>query len=94
MRTSLEWQKYYEENARSLLEIPWHIRHELTNEEEKAISSSVQGFRQARVQKAGTYSNIQRIMRNKQVIMNMLKRSVCLFLRNNVTQEISLISCR
>lgn len=44
MRTSLEWRKHYEDNARSLLEIPWHIGHELTNEEQKAIVSSVQDF--------------------------------------------------
>lgn len=44
MRTSLEWQKYYEENARSLLVIPWHIGHELTEDEKQAIASSVQDF--------------------------------------------------
>lgn len=44
MRTSLEWRKHYEENARSLLEIPWHIGQELTEEEQNAISSSVQDF--------------------------------------------------
>jgi len=44
MLTSLEWRKYYEENSRLLLEIPWDIRHELTDEEQKAITSSVQDF--------------------------------------------------
>jgi|SRR5688572_10607595 len=44
MRTSLEWRKYYEENACSLLEIPWHIGNELTNKEQKAIASSIQDF--------------------------------------------------
>ena len=44
MRTSLEWRKYYEENARSLLEIPWHIGHELTETEQNAISASAQDF--------------------------------------------------
>ena len=44
MLTSLEWKKYYEENARSLLEIPWQIGYELTEEEQKAIASSVQDF--------------------------------------------------
>jgi hypothetical protein len=44
MRTSLEWRKHYEENARSLLEIPWQIGDELTEEEQKAIASSVQDF--------------------------------------------------
>jgi hypothetical protein len=44
MRTSLDWRIYYEENARSLLNIPWHIGPELTPEERIAISSSVQDF--------------------------------------------------
>ena len=44
MLTSQEWKKYYEENACSLLEIPWQIGHELTEEEQKAIASSVQDF--------------------------------------------------
>ena len=44
MRTSLDWRTYYEENARSLLSIPWHIGPELTQEEQKAIASSVQDF--------------------------------------------------
>lgn len=44
MQTSLEWKKYYEENARSLLEIPWHIGQELSQEEKLAITSSVQDF--------------------------------------------------
>jgi hypothetical protein len=44
MRTSLEWRRYYEENARSLLEIPWLIGHELTETEQKTIAASVQDF--------------------------------------------------
>lgn len=44
MRTSIEWRKYFEENAQSLLIIPWHLGHELSEEEQKAITSSVQGF--------------------------------------------------
>ena len=44
MLSSLEWQKYYEENARSLLKIPWNIGHELSEAERKAIASSVQDF--------------------------------------------------
>ncbi len=44
MRTSLEWKNYYKENIRSLLSIPWHLGHELTEEEQIAISSSVQDF--------------------------------------------------
>ena len=44
MLTSLEWRKYYEENAQSLLQIPWDIGQELSKEEQKAIASSVQDF--------------------------------------------------
>lgn len=44
MQSSLEWRKYYEENARSLLEIPWSIGPELSDAERKAIASSVQDF--------------------------------------------------
>lgn len=44
MRTSLEWKKYYEENARSLLEIPWYLGQELSEEEKLDITSSVQDF--------------------------------------------------
>ena len=44
MRSSLEWKKYYQENALSLLEIPWQIGHELSEEEKLAITSSVQDF--------------------------------------------------
>ncbi len=44
MRSSLEWKKYYQENARSLLEIPWQIGPELTEEEKQALTSSVQDF--------------------------------------------------
>lgn len=44
MLTSQEWKKYYEENARSLLQIPWQIGFDLTADEQKAIASSVQDF--------------------------------------------------
>src|SRR5688572_4415129 len=44
MKTSLEWKKYYEENACSLLEIPWYVGPELSEEEKLAITSSVQDF--------------------------------------------------
>src|SRR5689334_13753146 len=44
MRTSLEWKKYYQENACSLLEILWQIGPELNEEEKRAITSSVQDF--------------------------------------------------
>lgn len=44
MKTSLEWLNYYEENARSLLKVPWQLGHELTMDEQKAISASIQDF--------------------------------------------------
>jgi hypothetical protein len=44
MRSSLEWKKHYQENARSLLEIPWQIGPELNEKEKLAITSSVQDF--------------------------------------------------
>ena len=44
MRNSLEWRKYYEDNAGSLLEIPWRLGEELTVAEKKAITASVQDF--------------------------------------------------
>lgn len=44
MRSSLEWKKYYQENAKSLMEIPWHLGYELNEEEKQAITSSVQDF--------------------------------------------------
>ncbi len=44
MQTSLEWRKYYEENAHSLLRIPWDMGRELGEEEQEAIASSVQDF--------------------------------------------------
>jgi hypothetical protein len=45
MRTSTEWLRYYEHNARSLLEIPWHLPPDhLTPDELSAIASSLQTF--------------------------------------------------
>lgn len=44
MHTSLEWREYYEENANSLLDIPWDLGAELTDIERCAIAASVQGF--------------------------------------------------
>lgn len=44
MPTSLEWREYYEQNAQSLLDIPWGQGAELTNDERSAIAASVQGF--------------------------------------------------
>lgn len=44
MPSSHEWRAYYEENARTLLEIPWHLGAELTPPETAAIARSVQEF--------------------------------------------------
>lgn len=44
MRSSLDWRVYYEDNARSLLSIPWRLGPELTEDERTAICSSVQAF--------------------------------------------------
>jgi len=44
MPSSLEWRQYYEQNDRSLLEIPWHLGAELTPEEKAAIAQSLKEF--------------------------------------------------
>lgn len=44
MRDSKQWKLYFEENARSLIEIPWDLGGELTPEEKAAIGRSVQEF--------------------------------------------------
>ncbi len=44
MPSSLEWRLYYEANARSLLEIPWHLGPELTPYETAAIAQSLKEF--------------------------------------------------
>lgn len=44
MHTSLEWQEYYQQNAESLLDIPWGLGADLTNDERNAIVASVQDF--------------------------------------------------
>jgi hypothetical protein len=44
MPTSLEWRIYYEQNACSLLDIPWHLGPELTHDEMTAIAQSLKEF--------------------------------------------------
>lgn len=44
MHSSLEWREYYEQNAKSLLTIPWDIGADLTDAERREIAASVQGF--------------------------------------------------
>lgn len=54
MRTSREWREYYEQNAASLLDIPWNVGGDLTQVERQAIASSLQGFRLANAPKVVT----------------------------------------
>lgn len=44
MATSLKWRNYFEENAQSLLEIPWQIGPELRPPETAAIARSLKEF--------------------------------------------------
>jgi hypothetical protein len=44
MPTSLEWRMYYEQNACSLLDIPWHLGAELTHDDMTAIAQSLKEF--------------------------------------------------
>lgn len=44
MPSSLEWRLYYEENARSLLEIPWQLGPDLLPTEKAAIAQSLKEF--------------------------------------------------
>jgi hypothetical protein len=61
MPTSLEWRRYFEANARSLLEIPWHIGAELTPQEIGAIAQSLKEFQ------AGESSEGKHLYHNAQV---------------------------
>jgi hypothetical protein len=44
MPSSLEWRRYFEANAASLLEVPWELGSELTPDERVAITRSLQEF--------------------------------------------------
>jgi hypothetical protein len=44
MPASHDWRLYFEENARSLLEIPWQLGPELTADEKVGITRSLQEF--------------------------------------------------
>jgi len=44
MQTSAQWHQYFQQNAQSLLEIPWHRGGELTPDESAAVAASIQGF--------------------------------------------------
>ena len=50
MSDAARWRQYFEHNAQSLIEIPWSIGPELTADEVRAVSSSLQEFQ------AGEYS--------------------------------------
>src|SRR3954467_9130120 len=42
--TSSDWISYYEQNALTLLKVPWELGTELLPEEDAAIRSSLQAF--------------------------------------------------
>lgn len=44
MPSSLDWRQYFERNAQSLLEIPWHVGPDLTPEEKAAVARSLKEF--------------------------------------------------
>src|ERR1041384_6157916 len=44
MASSLEWRRYYEEDARRLLAIPWHVGPDLTPDEAADIAQSLKEF--------------------------------------------------
>lgn len=44
MPSSLEWRRYYEQNALSLLDIPWDAGADLTADERAAIAQSLKEF--------------------------------------------------
>jgi len=44
MPSSLEWRRYYEQNARSLFDIPWHLGAELSPDEITAVAQSLKEF--------------------------------------------------
>ena len=44
MRSSAEWLRYFEQNRRDLLELPWHAGAELTAQERLAVGRSIQEF--------------------------------------------------
>jgi hypothetical protein len=60
MQSSLAWQLYFEENARALLDIPWHLGAELTPDETAAIAQSLKEFQ------AGESSEGKHLFRNAQ----------------------------
>ena len=60
MLSSNEWRLYYEENARSLLDIPWDRGPELTAEEVAAIAQSLREFQ------AGESSEGKHLFRHSQ----------------------------
>ena len=70
MPSSLEWRLYYEENARSLLEIPWQLGPELTPDETAAIAQSLKEFphRPGRVPKESTSFGTLKSTPNAQAI--------------------------
>ncbi len=60
MASSLEWRQYFEENARSLLDVPWQLGPDLTPEERAAIARSLKEFQ------AGESSEGKQLFRSAQ----------------------------
>jgi hypothetical protein len=61
MLTSEEWHRHYQQNAESLLEIPWHLGAELTADDIAGIASSLREFQ------AGESSEGKHLYRNAQL---------------------------
>jgi rubrerythrin len=61
MLSSREWLLYYDQNARSLLDVPWHLGAELTQTELAAISESLKEFQ------AGENSEGKHLLRYAQI---------------------------
>lgn len=60
MPSSSEWRLYFEQNAQSLLEIPWYFGAELTSEEMAAMAQSLKEFQ------AGESSEGKHLVRDSQ----------------------------
>lgn len=44
MPSSEDWRRYFESNAQELLDVPWHLGAELTDDEREAVSRSLREF--------------------------------------------------
>lgn len=53
IRSSEHWRDYFERNAKSLMVIPWEEWAGFSDEERRAIASSVQGFQRGESSEGG-----------------------------------------